>query len=364
MADSLLYIGAAPFEAALTVPLLPKSHPSHNLHGHSYYARIRAKTSKDWSPFIGGESQRVAEAISQTVAPLDYGLLNHHMKNPTDENLARWLWQRLEVPGLESVGIQSTRNTGADLGKENQAHIWRKFRFEAAHQLPNVASGHPCGRMHGHGFEVILHANQQLDGKDMGVDFDRLSELWLPLHNILHNHCLNDIPGLENPTSEMLAAWIWHKLKPELDELSWITVYETVTAGCNYNGQQFRIWKELRFEGALKLHHAPPGDSRRMLHGHSYLTRLHLSAPLDSVLGWTVDYGDVKSAFQPLYNQLDHHFLNGLEAINGGDLASILFWIKDRMVSRLPQLDRIDLFESPGCGATLCWGNQGPILPI
>ena len=84
--------------------------------------------------------------------------------------------------------------------------------------------------------------------------------------------CLNDIPGLENPTSEMLAAWLWDRIKSILPELSWITVYETVTAGCHYDGDNYRIWKEFRFESALRLTKAE-GDCRRKLHGHSYLSR-------------------------------------------------------------------------------------------
>ncbi len=101
-----------------------------------------------------------------------------------------------------------------------------------------------------------------------------------------------------------------------------------------------------------------------MLHGHSYLARLHLLAPLDEIMGWTVDYGDVKAIFKPLYKQLDHHLLNDLEGISDANLATVLNWIKERLKDKLPQLDRIDLYESPGCGATLCWGEQGPILPI
>lgn len=364
MADHLLYIGAAPFEAALKIPLLPKSHPSHHLHGHSYYARVRANLPQNWAGFPGDESQTMQQALIMAIKPLDYSLLNEHLKNPTDENLARWLWQKLAIPGLESVGIQSSRETGADLSAGDNAHIWRKFRFEAAHKLPNVAEGHPCGRMHGHGFEVILHGIQQLGKLDMGVDFDRLAQLFAPLKNLLHNHCLNDIEGLENPTSEMLAAWLWQRLKPQLPELSWITVYETTTAGCNYDGLQFRIWKEFRFESALRLSNAPDSEPRSMLHGHSYLARLHLAAPLDEIMGWTVDYGDVKQLFYPLYQQLDHQQLNNLPGVDDADLATILNWIKANMAPTLPQLERIDLYETPGCGATLCWGETGPILPI
>jgi 6-pyruvoyltetrahydropterin/6-carboxytetrahydropterin synthase len=218
--------------------------------------------------------------------------------------------------------------------------------------------------MHGHGFEVILHADQDLNGGDMGVDFDQLAALWMPFHEQLHLACMNDIAGLENPTSEMLSSWIWDRLKPELPELSWVTVYETATAGCHYDGKHYRIWKEFRFESALQLVRAPEGDLRRRLHGHSYLTRLHLSAPLDQVMGWTVDYGDVKELFKPAYKQLDHHRLNDLSDVEDGDAVSVVQWVQAQMAEDLPQLDRIDLYETPGCGAVLCWGEQGPALPV
>ena len=117
--------------------------------------------------------------------------------------------------------------------------------------------------MHGHGFEVILHADQDLHGRDLGVDFDRLGELWRPLHATLHHACLNDLPGLDNPTSERLAAWLWQRLQPELPPLSWVTVYETASAGCHYDGRHYRIWKEQTFESAVRLRQAPAGDSRR-----------------------------------------------------------------------------------------------------
>jgi 6-pyruvoyltetrahydropterin/6-carboxytetrahydropterin synthase len=217
--------------------------------------------------------------------------------------------------------------------------------------------------MHGHGFEVILHANQALAGLDMGLDFDQLGALWAPIRAELHHACLNDIPGLENPTSELLATWLWQRLKATLPALSWITVYETATAGCHYDGHHYRIWKEQRFESALRLTRAPDGDTRRRLHGHSYLARLHLSAPLDEVLGWTVDYGDVKALFKPVYDRLDHHDLNEVPGLADADPASLCLWMRETVADRLPQLDRIDLHQTPGCGAALCWGELGPALP-
>jgi 6-pyruvoyltetrahydropterin/6-carboxytetrahydropterin synthase len=221
--------------------------------------------------------------------------------------------------------------------------------------------------MHGHGFEVILHANQHLPkgghDADMGVAFELMDGYWQAIHVQLDYACMNDIAGLENPTSEVLANWIWQQLKPRFTELSWVTVYETHTSGCNYNGQQYRIWKEQRFESALQLSHLPVGDKHRKLHGHSYMIRLHLMAELDKVMGWTVDYGDVKALFKPVYQQLDHHRLDQIPGVKQADHASLLYWIKQQMAEALPQLDRIDLYDTPGCGAILCWGDEGPALP-
>ena len=363
MTERIFHVATVPFEAARRVSILPEEHRSRRLHGHSFLARVRAEVPGGWAPFAGGETGALKAALERCVAVLDYRDLNEHLPVPTDENLARWVRQCLEVPGIESVGIQSTRDQGADLDDAEQVHVWRRFRFEAAHQLPKVPEGHKCGRMHGHGFEVILHAEQDLGAADMGVDFDYLGDLWAPLHKELDYACLNDIPGLENPTSEMLSSWLWARLKPVLPSLSWITVYETATAGCHYDGQHYRIWKEQRFESALRLAKAPQDDPRRRLHGHSYLLRLHLTAPLDQVLGWTLDYGDVKELFKPVYKRLDHHLLNDLPRLNDADPASLSLWMREEVAPQLPQLDRIDLHETPGCGATLCWGDLGPALP-
>ncbi len=314
--------------------------------------------------FPGGEVLAVRQALQRCIAPLDYQDLNAYLAVPTDENLARWVRARFELPGLTSVGIRSTADQGADLDGRDHVHVWRRFRFEAAHQLPNVPPGHQCGRMHGHGFEVILHVDQNLDSaRDMGVDFDLLGQLWEPFQQRLDYACLNDIPGLENPTSEILAGWVWSRLKSQLPELSWVTVYETHTAGCHFDGRHYRIWKQNRFESALRLRCAPDGDVRRRLHGHSYIVRLHLTAPLDRVMGWTIDYGDVKDRFTPLYRDLDHHTLNPLPDLGDADAGSLVRWIRDRLWPCLPELDRIDLYETPGCGALLSWGELGPALP-
>ena len=368
MSEILLHTACAAFEAACRVGVLPEGHRARRLHGHSYIARLCAQLTDGWAEFAGAESNQLQSRLADCVSQLDYGYLNEHIEIPTDENIARWINQQLSIPGIEQIGIHSTRQQGVDMDSQGNAHIWRRYRFEAAHQLPNVPKDHQCGRMHGHGFEIILHVNQNLGhaglgNADMGVDYDYIDACWAPVHRILDHACLNDIAGLENPTSEMLAAWIWRRLVAQLENLSWVTVYETTTAGCHFDGRHYRIWKQQRFESALRLQRAPAGDKRRRLHGHSYLLRLHLSAALDPVHDWTVDYGDVKSLFKPTYAALDHHALNELRNIQDADLTSLARWIRSQASDALPQLDRIDLDQTPGCGVILSWGEQSPALP-
>lgn len=364
MSSHYYYVASSGFEAARRVDILPEGHSSRRLHGHSFGVRVRAKLDPNWALFRGGEVMALKSALDTCVAPLDYNDLNLMLPVPTDENIARWVRDRLIDPKLHSVGVQSTRYQGVDMDSDDHAHIWCRFRFEAAHKLPNVPTGHQCGRMHGHGFEVILHAVQPIGDQDMGIDFDYLREIWHPIQSELNYACLNDIPGLENPTSEVLSSWLWARIKPVLPVLSWITVYETDKTGCHYDGKCYRIWKEQKFESALQLIRAPQDNPRARLHGHSYMIRLHLTAQLDEVMGWTVDYGDVKEIFKSVYTDLDHNLLNKLPDLIDCDTASLAEWIRNQLKHKLPQLDRIDLYETPGCGIQLCWDEQGMALPF
>lgn len=115
--------------------------------------------------------------------------------------------------------------------------IFREFTFEAAHRLPNLPPEHKCTRLHGHSYRVILAVQGPVDSA-LGwvMDFGDIKNSWKPLDETLDHHYLNEIPGLENPTSEVLAAWIWDRLRPGLPELSSVTVRETCTSGCIYRG--------------------------------------------------------------------------------------------------------------------------------
>jgi 6-pyruvoyltetrahydropterin/6-carboxytetrahydropterin synthase len=117
------------------------------------------------------------------------------------------------------------------------AAIRKSFRFEAAHRLPKVPAGHKCGRLHGHSYVVDIEIAGPVDA-DQGwvLDFGKLSDAFGDLGESLDHRYLNEIPGLENPTSEILAIWIWNQLTVALAGLSAITVRETCTTACTYRG--------------------------------------------------------------------------------------------------------------------------------
>lgn len=368
MSARTLFVASAGFEAARQLDCLPPGHRSRRLHGHSFLARVRCALPAGWAPFPGGEIERLRTTLETGIARLDYRLLNEQVPQPTDENLARWLRDHLEaledVPGIAQIGIQSTAHAGVDLDPAGHAHAWRRYRFQSAHRLPHVPPGHKCGRMHGHGFEVIVHADQDLGAGDPGIDHDHLDALWAPLHQQLDHVCLNDLPGLQNPTSELLSSWLWERLKPRLPELSWITVHETASCGAHYDGRRYRIWKELTLDSALQLRRAPDGSALRRIHGHTYTLRLHLSAPLDQLMGWTIDFGDVKALFNPVFQALDHQPLHEIPDLADCDAASIAGWILRKARAQLPQLDRVDLYPTRGCGAIALAGDEAPALPL
>jgi len=115
--------------------------------------------------------------------------------------------------------------------------IFKIFTIEAAHRLPNLPEQHKCRRLHGHSFRIEIHVSGPLtDNEGWVMDFADITRAFSPLYDQLDHHYLNDITGLENPTSENLARWIWARLKPALPLLSKVIVRETCTAGCVYSG--------------------------------------------------------------------------------------------------------------------------------
>jgi len=113
----------------------------------------------------------------------------------------------------------------------------KTFQLESAHRLPRVPAGHKCGRIHGHSFEVEVVVEGPVDPV-MGwvMDYAEIKAAFKPLHDLLDHNFLNEVPGLENPTSENLARWIWGRLKPALPGLCEVGIAETCMSRCVYRG--------------------------------------------------------------------------------------------------------------------------------
>lgn len=113
----------------------------------------------------------------------------------------------------------------------------KTFTFEAAHWLPTFPEGHKCRRLHGHSFRVeVVVAGGVEPARGYLIDYGEIKAALAPLHDALDHRLLNDVEGLENPTSEMLAAWIWERLEPTLPSLAEVHVHETCTSRCEYRG--------------------------------------------------------------------------------------------------------------------------------
>jgi len=119
----------------------------------------------------------------------------------------------------------------------SEHEIYKEFGIEAAHRLPHVPADHKCARLHGHSFKVAVHVKGALE-PTLGwvVDFAEIKRAWKPLEDQLDHQYLNEIPGLENPTSEVLARWIYERLAPTLPGLDHVIVRETCTSGAIYRG--------------------------------------------------------------------------------------------------------------------------------
>ena len=118
-----------------------------------------------------------------------------------------------------------------------KVRLVQEFRFEAAHRLPKVPPGHKCAQLHGHSYRIEIAASGPVN-EETGwfIDYQRLHDAWMPLFKQLDHHYLNDIKGLENPTSEILARWLWDHLAPSLPQIERVTVFETNDARCEYEG--------------------------------------------------------------------------------------------------------------------------------
>jgi 6-pyruvoyltetrahydropterin/6-carboxytetrahydropterin synthase len=115
--------------------------------------------------------------------------------------------------------------------------IFREFRFEAAHRLPDAPPGHKCRRLHGHSYRLVVHVEGPIEPATGWVmDFSELRAVVDPVIGQLDHQYLNEIDGLSQPTAEVITVWIWNRLKPVLPGLKRLELHETAKAGCIYDG--------------------------------------------------------------------------------------------------------------------------------
>ncbi len=118
-----------------------------------------------------------------------------------------------------------------------KAELIKTFRFEAAHSLEKLPEGHRCRRIHGHSYRLDVHVSGEVDAQSgMVIDFHDIQKVVKPLVEQLDHRLLNDVPGLENSTSELICKFLWDRLRPSLPQLSGLTLWESDTSRCVFRG--------------------------------------------------------------------------------------------------------------------------------
>ena len=117
--------------------------------------------------------------------------------------------------------------------------VYKKFNIESARSLPNLPKTHPCHKIHGHSFKIIISVEGEIDEQSGFVmDFQIIENAFQPIKTMLDHTYLNEIKGLSNPSSENICIWIWDKLESSLPNIYKIEIKETDSTGCIYKGKQ------------------------------------------------------------------------------------------------------------------------------
>jgi len=340
-------------DAARLLPNLPQGHHASQLHGHRF--RFKAwQASNDKNLVKHSDWQRQLESWTSS---LHMSSLNTHFGDAVRDHdlaihLAKTCWHHNSPNQEQGLGVFISPNHGYILDA-NASRVWRRYHFHAAHYLPNVPAGHKCGRLHGHSFQVVLQI--QLDAAETCSyqhGFDVLDKHWANLNLQLDGRCLNEIDGLDNPTSEICSQWIYQQLIPSLPTLLNVTVYETESCAARFDGTSFEIFKGFDLDSAIRWADDSNIFTRNRIEGHRIGLKLYLRAPLDPLYGWTADFAIVKDQFRPLFTQLDHHDLSRLP--NGDpcpNLVSLNESIFERTSADVPYLIATELSLTDGRGS-------------
>lgn len=116
--------------------------------------------------------------------------------------------------------------------------IFKEFKFESAHVLTGLPAGHKCGRLHGHSYRVrVVVAGAPNPARGWVMDYADIKRVAQPVIERLDHAYLNDLEGLEQPTTENLAVWLWRQLSPAIPGLARLELWETATSGVIYRGE-------------------------------------------------------------------------------------------------------------------------------
>ena len=221
------------FEAAHVTPW--QDSPA-RLHGHSYEVELVVRGECDAHLGWLVDYAEITKRFEPFYDQLDHQMLNDvdGLGSPSLEGIRGWILERLgpEIPGLEDarVRIVGDQMFAPKLVHEDAAAGLPervRFGFEAAHALPNLPPEHKCHTMHGHSFVAEVGATA----------VDSLAPKLQELYERVDHRCLNEVAGLENPTSEQLSRWIWNELSDDVAGLNAVVVAETCTARCVYRGK-------------------------------------------------------------------------------------------------------------------------------
>lgn len=254
----------------------------------------------------------------QTVSQEDRAILDYVMEN-------------LECTTDMKLVLQSSRDDITFVLADGTPGFGLRRLIHAAHFLPHVPKNHKCSRLHGHTFDLrfFFQSKSAFDRFKFQESIDRF------------NRCLlNEIPGLENPTSELFAIHLYETLQDEFKGLLAVEVYETDNSGCLYTGNS-KVQTFKRFD----LQSASPAVAGGY-EGYSYEMIPVISMPVHQQLGWTMDFSELKKMVEPLRKILDHHDLSkstGMDLSRPQDLQEFLF---KQLRKDLPQLVEIRLRKS------------------